>query len=91
MFFSKLKKRKKSGTIAKHRLQNILISDRADCSPEIIEAIKEDICQSLTKYMDVDLRQMNLDIVSTNSMDLTPSQCFLIAKIPFRGINKVIC
>ena len=91
MFFSRFKKRKKSGTIAKHRLQKILVSDRADCSSEIIEAIKEDICLSLTKYMDVDMKQINLDIISSNSMDLNTSQCFLIAKIPFRGINKVIC
>ena len=91
MFFSIFKKKKKSGPVAKQRLQNILISDRADCSSDLIEAIKEDLCASVTKYMDVDFKQIHLDITCVNSDDLNPSQYFLTAKIPFRGINKVIC
>ena len=33
-------KKKNSGTVAKDRLKLLLVSDRASCSPEIMEAIK---------------------------------------------------
>ena len=36
-------KKKNSGSIAKDRLKLLLVSDRASCSPEIMEAIKNDI------------------------------------------------
>ena len=38
-FFS----RNKSGNVAKDRLKLLLVSDRANCSPEMMEAIKNDI------------------------------------------------
>ena len=38
-FFSK----NKSGNVAKDRLKLLLVSDRANCSPETMEAIKNDI------------------------------------------------
>ena len=33
-------KKKSSGSLAKDRLKLVLISDRANCSPEIMESIK---------------------------------------------------
>ena len=38
-------KKKNSGDIAKDRLKLLLVSDRANCSPEIMEKIKNDIIQ----------------------------------------------
>ena len=38
-------KKKNSGNVAKDRLKLLLISDRADCSPDVMENIKNDIIQ----------------------------------------------
>ena len=43
MAFMDFFRKKNSGEIAKDRLKLLLISDRANCSPEIMEAIKNDI------------------------------------------------
>ncbi|MFR0986730.1 MAG: cell division topological specificity factor MinE [Frisingicoccus sp.] len=37
------KKKKGSGAVAKQRLKTLLISDRADCSADLINGIKGDI------------------------------------------------
>ena len=46
--------KRNSGTIAKKRLQFLLISDRAGCTPEILELIKDDMIKAISKYMEID-------------------------------------
>ena len=41
-------KKKSSGSLAKDRLKLVLVSDRANCSPEIMEAIKNDIIKVIS-------------------------------------------
>ena len=43
MGFMDFFKKKNSGDVAKDRLKLLLISDRADCSPEIMEKIKREL------------------------------------------------
>ena len=45
-------KKKKSRDVAKDRLKILLISDRINCSPELMERIKKDIFDVLSKYAD---------------------------------------
>ncbi|MBQ2287378.1 MAG: cell division topological specificity factor MinE [Lachnospiraceae bacterium] len=89
-FFSRLSKKKKSASIAKKRIQNILLSDRADCSSDLVNAIKGDIGQTLSKYMDVESHEISLDFMPESSKNELNSKMYLIATIPFREINKVI-
>ncbi|MBP5159557.1 MAG: cell division topological specificity factor MinE, partial [Lachnospiraceae bacterium] len=42
MGFMDFFKKKNSGNVAKDRLKLVLVSDRAGCSPEIMEQIKND-------------------------------------------------
>ena len=56
-------KKKSSSDIAKDRLKFVLVSDRASCSPEILERIKNDIIAVLSKYAEID--QAGLDIKIT--------------------------
>ncbi len=46
--------RKNSGFIAKQRLQFVLVADRAGCTPEILEMIKDDMIKAISKYMEID-------------------------------------
>lgn len=55
-------KRKTSRQIAKDRLKILLISDRVNCSPEMMELIKNDIANVISKYMKIDTRNMDIQI-----------------------------
>ena len=52
MAFMDFFRKKNSGEVAKDRLKLLLISDRANCSPEIMEEIKNDIIKVITEYME---------------------------------------
>ena len=44
-------RKKSSSNVAKDRLKLLLVSDRANCSPEVMEMIKNDIIKVISKYM----------------------------------------
>jgi cell division topological specificity factor len=60
-------KRKTSGEIARDRLKILLISDRVNCSPEMMELIKNDIAQVISRYMKIDASTMEVQIAKTGS------------------------
>ncbi len=49
-----LGKNESSGQMAKQRLQMVLIHDRADLPPGMLELIKDDIIQVIAKHMAID-------------------------------------
>ena len=55
MIFRKLFKRRRSGTIARERLQILLVTDRIGCNPNTTESIKNDIINTISKYIDIDV------------------------------------
>ena len=55
-------KRKRSGQVAKDRLNILLISDRINCSPEVMNMIKKDIAKVISKYMQIDPRKMEVQV-----------------------------
>ncbi len=83
-FFS----RNKSGNVAKDRLKLLLVSDRANCSPEIMEAIKNDIIKVISKYMDVDTEALDIQITQTQSEGGHGSVPALFANIPIRDMKS---
>ena len=72
---------KKSGSIAKERLQVVLIHDRASISPEIMEKIKEEIITVLSKYMNINRTEM--EIALENDSDSVA----LVANIPVNSMR----
>ena len=42
-----------SGEIARKRLKLLLASDRAGCSPDILEMIRTDLLHAVSRYMEV--------------------------------------
>lgn len=55
-------KRKSSGEIAKDRLKVLLISDRINCTPEVMNLIKRDISKVISKYMQIDPDKMEIQV-----------------------------
>ena len=41
MFFDNFFKKKSSGSVAKDRLKLVLVTDRANCSPDLMEQMKK--------------------------------------------------
>ena len=54
--------RKTSREIAKDRLKILLISDRAGCSQEMLDMIKQDIANVISRYMRIDTNNMEIQI-----------------------------
>ena len=81
-------RKKNSGEVAKDRLKLLLISDRANCSPEIMEAIQNDIIKVITKYMDIDSEGLDIQITQTESEGGNGSVPVLCANIPVRDMKK---
>ena len=60
-------KKKSSGDVAKDRLKLLLVTDRASCSPEMMEQIKNEIIQVISKHMDIDMEGLDIQITQTES------------------------
>jgi cell division topological specificity factor len=65
MGFADFFKKKSSSNVAKDRLKMVLVSDRANCSPDIMEQIKNDIIHVLSKYVEIDLEGLDIKIEQT--------------------------
>ena len=60
-------KKKSSGNVAKDRLKLVLVSDRANCSSEMMEMMKRDIIEVISRYMDIDAEALDVKITETES------------------------
>jgi len=78
-------KRKSSKDVARDRLKLLLVSDRASCSTEIMESIKNDMIQVISKYMVIDTE--GLDIQITMAEGDNGSLPVLFANIPIRDLK----
>lgn len=88
MKIKNLFRRKKSNEIAKDRLKILLISDRVNCSQEMIEMIKQDIVKVISKYMKIDSKSMEIQITKTGSKGRNVKNPSLYANIPILDLNK---
>lgn len=81
-------KKKNSGDMAKDRLKFLLVSDRANCSPDIMEKIKNDIINVISKYMDIDVEGLDIQITQTQSESNNGSVPALFANIPIKDMKN---
>ena len=80
-------RRKSSGDVAKDRLKLLLISDRANCSPEVMELIKHDIIKVISKYMEIDCENLDIQITQTESDGQNGRVPALCANIPIKDLK----
>lgn len=80
-------KKKPSSNVAKDRLKLLLVSDRANCSPEIMELIKNDIINVIKKYMEIDCEGLDIQITQTESEGSNGIVPALIANIPIKEVK----
>ena len=80
-------RKKSSGDVAKDRLKLLLISDRANCSPEVMELIKNDIIKVISKYMEIDCDHLDIQIAQTESDGSNGRVPALCANIPIKDLK----
>ncbi|MDD4837019.1 MAG: cell division topological specificity factor MinE [Synergistales bacterium] len=74
--------RKPSQSVAKERLQLVLIHDRSDISPEVMERLRRDLISVISSYMDVDTDNIEMDF------DREGKKVALVANIPVTSIRR---
>jgi len=77
-FFKSGKSSKES---AKNRLKLVIMHDRANINPQILEKIKGDLLQVIEKYIEIDSTGCEI------SLDEDKRSVALIANIPIKGMR----
>ncbi len=72
---------KTSGSMAKERLQFILVHDRINLPPERLAAMKAEILDVISKYVAVEREKVDIGLVQRDRDSL------IKAEIPFSGSN----
>lgn len=81
-FLTGNKKRRGSKNIAKDRLKLVLVHDRASMSPELMEALRRELIEVISKYVDVDNNNIEVELNDYNN------QATLVANIPINQFKR---
>jgi cell division topological specificity factor len=73
---------KKSAHSAKERLQLVLIHDRTDLTPAVLEALKNDLIAVISKHIDIDPASVNIEIAHEGREQR------LVADIPLKSATR---
>jgi cell division topological specificity factor len=82
-----LNRQESSKNVAKERLRLVLVHDRANCSPELMDLIKEDLMIALSKHIEID--EDGFDIQITTTEKGSKGLPALVANIPIRNMKRL--
>lgn len=68
--------------MAKDRLRLILINDRSSLSPEVLESIRREILEVISKYVEIDNSEVEIALTKTDVEE--GNLPALVANIPIR-------
>ena len=81
-FFNRLFGTKPSSATAKERLRLVLLSDHISLAPDVVEALKHDLIDVISRYCEVDVA--NCDV----TFEQQDKQVAMLANIPILGMQK---
>jgi cell division topological specificity factor len=73
-----LGKKETSSSVAKQRLQMVLIHDRSDISPGLLEQIKDEIIEVIARRLSIDSENVVVNLTQSSS------ESRLVAEIPLQ-------
>ena len=87
-FFGLFSRKSSSKDMAKDRLKLVLIHDRANCSPHVLEMLKSDIIKVISNYMEIDEKELDIQITQTQTEE-HGNVPVLLANIPIKSMRKI--
>lgn len=75
-------KQPKSASQAKERLKLVLIHDRTDLSPGMLEAMKDELISVISRYVEIDPEAVRIDMAQEGREQR------LVADIPLRPLRR---
>ena len=72
-------RREKSSQVAKRRLQLVLVHDRANISPGLLQVIKDEIINVISRHIDIDRNGVEINFSQQGH------ESRLVADIPLSG------
>jgi len=85
-FFKNLSNKPTPKEVAKDRLKLILIHDRGEIAPDIIEKIRQGILEVISKYIDIQVDDVEISVNKSGDEEGENTSA-LIANIPIRGVR----
>ncbi len=73
---------KRSAKSAKDRLQLVLINDRTDISPAVLDAIKDEILQVISRHIEIDAASVHIAVENEGRSQR------LVADIPIKTVGR---
>lgn len=68
---------------AKERLRLVLVHDRAQTSPRLLELLREDLIHTISKYMEIDNAGLEVNL------ERSEQSVALVANIPIKQMKRV--
>jgi cell division topological specificity factor len=58
----RLRDKERSAGYARNRMKMLLVSERIDCSPQMMKMLRNDLIHSVKKYIDIEEKQVVIQI-----------------------------
>jgi cell division topological specificity factor len=88
--FNLLWRKNPSKKVAKERLKIVLVNDRANSSPQVLEKLRVDIISAISTYMEINLDDMDIQITrAPNEDERGESMPVLYANIPIKSLRRL--
>ncbi len=81
-FLNRIFGRQPSGATAKERLRLVLMSDHLSLAPEMIESMKRDLVDVISRYVEVDREKIDVHFENQDNA------LAMLANIPITGVNR---
>ena len=82
------KKEESSKNLAKERLKLVLIHDKANVSPQLLEMVKGEIIKVIKQYMEIDEDSLDIQLTKTKSDAGDRIVPALVANIPILNVKS---
>ena len=79
---------KSSKSVAKERLKLVLVHDRVDCSPQLLDMIKSDILKVIANYAEIEEEGLEIKMSKSRGEDDDMPVSALVANIPLKNIKE---
>lgn len=78
---------KTSKSVAKERLKLVLVHDRVDCSPQLLDMIKSDILKVIANYAEIEEEGLEIKMSKSRGEQEDMTVSALVANIPLKNIK----